>query len=178
MASAARAKELILALNQTLSEADLEKIKLELLAIWETAIFSAEIVDAPHTRLSRRESEVMSMILIAAGMFFKVAAVPFHMWAPDAYEGAPTSITAFMSVGVKAASFAMFGRLFLYGLPDLRGSMAGDPASHIPALPGWALLLGVVLLRVAERRPLAGQQTFHPGHVVLGGRQLQRDGLE
>ena len=50
---------------------------------------------------------LMSMILMAAGMFFKVAAVPFHMWAPDAYEGAPTSITAFMSVAVKAASFAM-----------------------------------------------------------------------
>jgi NADH-quinone oxidoreductase subunit N len=49
---------------------------------------------------------LMSMILMAAGMFFKVAAVPFHMWAPDAYEGAPTSVTAFMSVAVKAASFA------------------------------------------------------------------------
>src|SRR5215475_1207429 len=61
---------------------------------------------------------LMAMILLAAGMFFKIAAVPFHMWAPDAYEGAPTAVTAFMSVAVKAASFAMFGRLFIYGLPD------------------------------------------------------------
>ena len=64
MASAARAKELILALNKSLSEADLDKIKLELLAICEMAVLPAEIVDAPHTRLSRRESEVMSMILV------------------------------------------------------------------------------------------------------------------
>jgi NADH-quinone oxidoreductase subunit N len=123
---------------------------------------------------------LMSMILVAAGMFFKVAAVPFHMWAPDAYEGAPTSITAFMSVGVKAASFAMFGRLFLYGLPDLRGSMAGDAASHIPALPGWALLLGVVsaitiiwgnlgaLTQNNTKRLLAYSSISHAGYALLG----------
>ena len=64
MASAARAKELILALNKSLSELELEKIKLELLAICELAVLPAEIVDAPHRRLSRRESEVMSMILV------------------------------------------------------------------------------------------------------------------
>src|SRR5215471_17177963 len=81
------------------------------------------------TIIDQRYLLLMSMVLMAAGMFFKVAAVPFHMWAPDAYEGAPTSITAFMSVGVKAASFAMFGRIFLYGLPDLRNSIAGDPAN-------------------------------------------------
>lgn len=123
---------------------------------------------------------LMSMILMAAGMFFKVAAVPFHMWAPDAYEGAPTSITAFMSVGVKAASFAMFGRLFLYGLPDLRGTLAGDPASGIPSLPGWALLLGIVsaitivwgnlgaLTQNNTKRLLAYSSISHAGYVLLG----------
>ncbi|MFY9554059.1 MAG: NADH-quinone oxidoreductase subunit N [Blastocatellia bacterium] len=123
---------------------------------------------------------LMSMILMAAGMFFKVAAVPFHMWAPDAYEGAPTSITAFMSVGVKAASFAMFGRLFLYGLPDLRGSIAGDPANNIPGLPGWAVLLGVVsaitmiwgnlgaLTQPNTKRLLAYSSISHAGYTLLG----------
>jgi NADH-quinone oxidoreductase subunit N len=118
---------------------------------------------------------LMSMILMAAGMFFKVAAVPFHMWAPDAYEGAPTSTTAFMSVGVKAASFAMFGRLFLYGLPDLRGSIAGDPR-----LPGWAVLLGVVsaitivwgnlgaLTQNNTKRLLAYSSISHAGYTLLG----------
>lgn len=123
---------------------------------------------------------LMSMILMAAGMFFKVAAVPFHMWAPDAYEGAPTSITAFMSVGVKAASFAMFGRLFLYGLPDLRGSIAGDAANNIPGLPGWAVLLGAVaaitivwgnlgaLTQNNTKRLLAYSSISHAGYTLLG----------
>ncbi len=96
------------------------------------------------TEADMRYFALLAMVLMATGMFFKVAAVPFHMWAPDAYEGAPTSITAFMSVGVKAASFAMFGRLFLYGLPDLRTALEGNPATNIPGLPGWAVLLGVI----------------------------------
>jgi NADH-quinone oxidoreductase subunit N len=125
---------------------------------------------------------LMSMILMAAGMFFKVAAVPFHMWAPDAYEGAPTSVTAFMSVAVKAASFAMFGRLFLYGLPDLRGTIAGDPTATppIPGLPGWAVLLGVVaaitmiwgnlgaLTQNNTKRLLAYSTISHAGYTLLG----------
>jgi NADH-quinone oxidoreductase subunit N len=123
---------------------------------------------------------LMSMILMAAGMFFKVAAVPFHMWAPDAYEGAPTSITAFMSVAVKAASFAMFGRLFLYGLPDLRTAIGGDSAGGVPALPGWALLLGIVsavtmvwgnlgaLTQKNTKRLLAYSSISHAGYTLLG----------
>ncbi|MBI3651073.1 MAG: NADH-quinone oxidoreductase subunit N [Acidobacteria bacterium] len=123
---------------------------------------------------------LMSMILMAAGMFFKVAAVPFHMWAPDAYEGAPTSITAFMSVAVKAASFAMFGRIFLYGLPDLRGTLEGNATSHLPALPGWAVLLGVVsaitivwgnlaaLTQTNTKRLLAYSSISHAGYTLLG----------
>src|SRR6185295_8705186 len=123
---------------------------------------------------------LMAMILMAAGMFFKVAVVPFHMWAPDAYEGAPTSITAFMSVGVKAASFAMFGRLFLYGLPGLRSTMAGDPANNIAALPGWALLLGIAaaitivwgslgaLTQQNTKRLLAYSSISHAGFTLLG----------
>jgi NADH-quinone oxidoreductase subunit N len=55
---------------------------------------------------------MLGILLVAFGMLFKVAAVPFHVWTPDAYEGAPTPITAFMSVGPKAAAFAMFLRLF------------------------------------------------------------------
>src|SRR5262249_1871067 len=57
--------------------------------------------------------------LLIVGFGFKVAVVPFHVWTPDVYEGAPTSITAFMSVGAKAAGFAAFLRVFLAGLPSL-----------------------------------------------------------
>ncbi|HXG92489.1 MAG TPA: NADH-quinone oxidoreductase subunit N [Blastocatellia bacterium] len=118
---------------------------------------------------------MIGMTLMAAGMFFKVAAVPFHMWAPDAYEGAPTSTTAFMSVAVKAASFAMFGRIFLYGLPGLRSGITGTPS-----LPGWATLLGVIaaitivwgnlaaITQQNTKRLLAYSSISHAGYTLLG----------
>src|SRR6267142_1125465 len=59
---------------------------------------------------------LLGMLALAAGLFFKIAAVPFHMWAPDAYEGAPTSVTAFLSTGSKAASFALYARIFFVAL--------------------------------------------------------------
>jgi len=62
----------------------------------------------------------MAMITLLAGLFFKVAAVPFHQWTPDAYEGAPTSITAFLSVAPKAASFAILLRILIVGIWPLR----------------------------------------------------------
>src|SRR5205814_4296868 len=62
---------------------------------------------------------VPAVILVVAGVGFKIAAVPFHMWAPDVYEGAPTPITAFLSVGSTAASFAMLIRIFVEGLPTM-----------------------------------------------------------
>src|SRR5262245_54416183 len=65
---------------------------------------------------------VLAVILVVAGIGFKIAAVPFHMWAPDVYEGAPTPVTAFLSVGSKAASFAMLLRIFLEGLPSMSES--------------------------------------------------------
>ena len=71
-------------------------------------------------RLATGESGPMlrlAVLLLVAGIGFKIAAVPFHMWAPDVYEGAPTPITAFLSVGSKAASFAMLLRIFIEGLP-------------------------------------------------------------
>src|SRR5690242_11781774 len=60
------------------------------------------------TLLGLRPLLMLGMIALGAGLFFKVAAVPFHMWAPDVYEGAPTSVTAFLSTGSKAASFALY----------------------------------------------------------------------
>ncbi len=73
----------------------------------------------------------LAVMLLAAGIGFKIAAVPFHMWAPDVYEGAPTPITALLSVGSKAASFAMLMRIFVEGLPAFRvdglGLLSGQP---------------------------------------------------
>src|SRR5437762_7658447 len=85
-----------------------------------------------------------------------------------------------MSVGVKAASFAMFGRLFLYGLPDMRATISGDPAHGVLGLPGWAVLYGVVsaitmvwgnlgaLTQPNMRRLLAYSSISHAGYTLLG----------
>ena len=119
---------------------------------------------------------LVGTILIAAGMFFKVAAVPFHMWAPDAYEGAPTPVTAFMSVAVKAASFAMFTRIFLDGLGRLRFL----PGEEGGAVPGWGLIFGIVaavtitwgnIAATTQRnvkRLFAYSSIAHAGYLLLG----------
>lgn len=86
--------------------------------------------DAANAGATLRPMLVLGMIALAAGLFFKVSAVPFHMWAPDVYEGAPTAVTAFLSTGSKAASFALYARIFLVAL----GPMRID----------WAPLLGLV----------------------------------
>jgi NADH-quinone oxidoreductase subunit N len=75
--------------------------------------------------------------LLLVGFAFKVSAVPFHMWTPDAYEGAPTVVTGFMSTGVKAAAFAAFARVFLSAFDPLR-------ADWIPVLWGIAMLTMIV----------------------------------
>jgi len=60
---------------------------------------------------------LMSLVFLTIGFGFKIASVPFHMWTPDVYEGAPTSITAFMATGVKAAAFSALIRVFYSALP-------------------------------------------------------------
>src|SRR5580765_311575 len=109
---------------------------------------------------------VLAVILVVAGVGFKIAAVPFHMWAPDVYEGAPTPITAFLSVGSKAASFAMVIRIFVEGLP----SMNAD----------WRLLfevLAIVTMTVGNvaavtqtniKRMLAYSSIAHAGYILIG----------
>lgn len=108
----------------------------------------------------------LAMITLLAGLCFKVAAVPFHMWAPDAYEGAPTSVTAYMSVGVKAAAFAIFFRIFYVALGDLR-------AHYLPLLAivcVATLTLGNItaITQNNVKRLLAYSSISHAGFVLLG----------
>ena len=109
---------------------------------------------------------VLAVVLVGAGMGFKIAAVPFHMWAPDVYEGAPTPVTAFLSVGSKAASFAMLIRIFMEGLPALGAE--------------WTALfwgLAVVTMTVGNiaaltqsnlKRMLAYSSIAHAGYLLMG----------
>jgi NADH-quinone oxidoreductase subunit N len=108
----------------------------------------------------------LAVILVVAGMAFKIAAVPFHMWAPDVYEGAPTPVTAFLSVGSKAASFAMLLRIVLEGLPAL--------GSEWRELFYWLAVLSMVVGNVAAltqgnvKRMLAYSSIAHAGYVLIG----------
>jgi NADH-quinone oxidoreductase subunit N len=109
---------------------------------------------------------VLAVILVVAGVGFKIAAVPFHMWAPDVYEGAPTPITAFLSVGSKAASFAMLLRIFVEGLP----SMGADWRLLFEALSIVTMTVGNIaaLTQTNLKRMLAYSSIAHAGYLLMG----------
>ncbi len=117
----------------------------------------------------------LSVVFFVVAFSFKIAAVPFHMWAPDAYEGAPTSITAFMSVGPKAAGFAVMGRVFLDGLYPLKPEWS---AILIPiAILTMAVGNIVALSQTNIKRMLAYSSIAHAGYALLGVVAGTADGL-
>ena len=99
-------------------------------------------------------------------MAFKIAAVPFHMWAPDVYEGAPTPVTAYLSVGSKAAAFAMLLRVFVEGLPAL--------INDWQVMFSWLAVLTMTVGNISAitqsntKRMLAYSSIAHSGYVLLG----------
>jgi NADH-quinone oxidoreductase subunit N len=109
---------------------------------------------------------VLGMVLVSFGMLFKVAAVPFHVWTPDAYEGAPTPVTAFISVAPKAAAFAMFMRLFF--------------DAFAPGVEHWRIVLWLAsaatmiygniaaLTQDNVKRMLAYSSIAHGGYALMG----------
>ncbi|HLW78288.1 MAG TPA: NADH-quinone oxidoreductase subunit N [Terriglobia bacterium] len=131
----------------------------------------------------------IAMITLLAGLFFKVAAVPFHQWTPDAYEGAPTSITAFISVAPKVASFAILLRILFVGMRPLAaewqaltvgvaiatmtlGNLAAITQTNIKRFFGYSTIshVGYLLLGVVAAASLPSQNL---GDTSQG----QRDGL-
>ncbi len=108
----------------------------------------------------------VSLLLLIIGFGFKVALVPFHMWAPDAYEAAPTPVAAFLSVGPKIAGFAVLTRVFLLGFS--------------PQVPAWPLMLSILavltmtlgnvvaLVQTNVKRLLAYSSIAHAGTMVIG----------
>ena len=108
----------------------------------------------------------LSLMLFAVAFSFKIAAVPFHMWAPDVYEGAPTSITAFMSVGPKAAGFAVMGRVFMVAF----GSVKVEWAAILVPIAILTMGVGniVALSQTNIKRMLAYSSIAHVGYMLLG----------
>jgi NADH-quinone oxidoreductase subunit N len=103
--------------------------------------------------------------LLLVGFGFKVAAVPFHMWTPDVYQGAPTAVTAFMAVGAKAAGFAALLRVFVSVFPSLQVTL-------VPVLWGLAALTMVVgnVVAVSQtniKRLLAYSSIAHAGYILM-----------
>src|SRR5687768_3719657 len=111
------------------------------------------------------------LILVAVGLLlvgfaFKISAVPFHMWTPDAYEGAPAVVTGFMSTGVKAAAFAAFARVFLSTFEPFKGDWA--PVVSVVAVATMVLGTVVGVAQTNLKRMLAYSSIAHGGYLLVG----------
>lgn len=117
---------------------------------------------------------VVSLALISAGFLFKVAAIPFHTWAPDVYEGAPTTVTGFMASGVKAAAFAAFVRVLYVAFGQDVIALGGDGGKGwydmIVAVAVLTMVVGNVLALAQKsvKRMLAYSSIAHAGYLLVG----------
>ncbi len=115
---------------------------------------------------SSRIAVLLGLVFVISGLAFKVSVAPFHMWTPDAYEGAPTPITAFMSVGPKVAGFALILRLMADVLPSL--------TADTTLIFSWLAVLSMAIGNIAAiaqrniKRMLAYSTIGHVGFVLLG----------
>jgi NADH-quinone oxidoreductase subunit N len=132
----------------------------------EIALKVTEVAGGATPDAALRPMLLLGMIALAAGLFFKVAAVPFHMWAPDAYEGAPTSVTAFLSTGSKAASFALYARIFIEAL----GGMRVDWAPLLGLVAAVTIMVGnwAAVTQTNSKRLLAYSSVSNAGYLLLG----------
>jgi NADH-quinone oxidoreductase subunit N len=114
-------------------------------------------------------------LLVAIGLFFKVAAVPFHVWTPDVYEGAPTPVTAFLAVASKAASFAILVRIFYQGMPSLKPEWQWAIAGVAIISMIWGNLAALTQQNV--KRMLAYSSIAHAGYILMGVLAASEEGL-
>jgi NADH-quinone oxidoreductase subunit N len=109
--------------------------------------------------------QLVAMAMLLVGFAFKISAVPFHMWAPDAYEGAPAAVTGFMSTGVKAAALAAFARVFLSAFSPLQNHWT----EIVWAVSIATMILGTVagVLQANVKRMLAYSSISHAGYLLI-----------
>jgi NADH-quinone oxidoreductase subunit N len=115
--------------------------------------------------LAPQPMHLLAMGFLLVGFAFKVSAVPFHMWTPDAYEGAPTAVTAFMSTGVKAAAFAAFVRVFLSAFVPLQSQWHALAWSLAAATMIVGTIIGLAQSNV--KRMLAYSSIAHAGYLLV-----------
>jgi NADH-quinone oxidoreductase subunit N len=115
---------------------------------------------------------LLAALLIMAGFGYKIGAVPFHFWSPDVYEGAPTPVTAFLSVGSKAAGFAMLIRFFRVTVPTGTGEgiIGVDWVTMLSVFALVSMILGnvVAIWQSSVKRMLAYSSVAHAGYLLLG----------
>jgi NADH-quinone oxidoreductase subunit N len=123
-----------------------------------------------ETETSLRPIILPALILVVAGFAFKIGAVPFHQWAPDAYEGAPTPVTAFLSVGPKIAGFALIVRVMLTALPMDLANLAMDWRTLLMAISVLTMTVGnlVALWQQNIKRLLAYSSIAQAGYILIG----------
>ncbi|MDQ6800203.1 MAG: NADH-quinone oxidoreductase subunit N [Acidobacteriota bacterium] len=118
---------------------------------------------------------MFGIMLLGAGLCFKIAAVPFHVWTPDVYEGAPTPIAAFLSTASKGAAVAIFTRIFYVGLHDFQL----DWSNILATISALSMILGnlAAITQDNVKRMLAYSSIGHAGYVLLGILSLNAMGL-
>jgi NADH-quinone oxidoreductase subunit N len=132
---------------------------------------SPEAMVATQTTMQNRIG-LLAMVLVLVGLAFKVSAVPFHMWTPDAYEGAPTPATAYMAVTVKAAAFGAMLKVMLTVFGDV--SSYGSGTAGWPAMVGWLAVITmtvgnlVAITQSSVKRMLAYSSIAHAGYIMVG----------
>ncbi|TMD40583.1 MAG: NADH-quinone oxidoreductase subunit N [Chloroflexi bacterium] len=109
---------------------------------------------------------LLGIVLMGVGFAFKVSAAPFHMWTPDVYQGAPIPVTAFMSVGTKAAAFAMIVRVFSEGLPHL----APEWQTLLAFVAATSMVVGnlMAIVQTSLKRLLAYSGVAQAGYILIG----------
>jgi NADH-quinone oxidoreductase subunit N len=125
-----------------------------------------DIGAAIASRDPRDPMVVLAVVTTTVGLLFKISAVPFHMWAPDAYEGAPTTVTAYLSVASKAASFAFLLRIFLGPLASARA--AWEPLLIVVAIATMTVGNLAAITQTNIKRLLAYSSISHAGYMLLG----------
>ncbi|HTM47614.1 MAG TPA: NADH-quinone oxidoreductase subunit N [Bryobacteraceae bacterium] len=130
---------------------------------------STKLRDVTATLSTRDPFDPVVFLMMATtsiGLLFKISAVPFHMWAPDAYEGAPTPITAYLSVASKAASFAFLLRIFLGPMASVRP--AWEPLFIVIAIATMTVGNLAAITQSNIKRMLAYSSISHAGYMLLG----------
>ena len=125
--------------------------------------------------LVTNDALMFGIMLLGAGLCFKIAAAPFHVWTPDVYEGAPTPITAFLSTASKAAAFAIFARIFYVGMHHFRL----DWQYVLGTIAALSMIIGnlAAITQDSVKRMLAYSSIGHAGYVLLGVIAVSEMGL-